>query len=150
MLYICYIYIFLIRWFFCELFSNAQTKLWHLNAFSLATITAAYKCSSGQKWLRGLVQSINFWDTSPGIGPYKTSIIKKIIFTFWPLVFCRYFSFGILNTRFCVIKHNIALLDKHLEFICVKSEHRLVEDGVYKMITLLLDLMKFFRTPISS
>lgn len=49
-----------------------------------------------------------------------------------------------------MIKHNIALWDKHLEFICVKSEHRLVEDLVYKMITLLLDLIKFFRTPNSS
>lgn len=49
-----------------------------------------------------------------------------------------------------MIKHNIALLDKHLEFICVKSEHRLVEDSVCKMITLLLDLIKFYRAPNSS
>lgn len=49
-----------------------------------------------------------------------------------------------------MIKHNIALLDKHLEFIRVKSEHRLVEDSVCKMITLLLDLIKFYRAPNSS
>lgn len=31
------------------------------------------------------MQSINFLDASSGIGPYRTSIIKKIIFTFLAL-----------------------------------------------------------------
>lgn len=49
-----------------------------------------------------------------------------------------------------MIKHNIALLDKDLEFICIKNEHILVEDSVCKMITLLLGLITFYRTPNSS
>lgn len=73
------------------MFSNAQTNLWHLNIFSLATITAPCKWSSRQKWLRGLVQSINFWDTSFGIGPCRTAIIQKIPLLSWLLVFCRHF-----------------------------------------------------------
>lgn len=140
---------FLIGWFFRELFSNAQTNLWHLNVFSLATTTAACKCSSRCKWLRGLVQSINFWDTSFGIDPYRAAIIQKVSLLSWPLVFRRHFSFNILNTKFCMKKHNIGPLDKDLEFFCIKSEHILVKDSVCKMITL-LDLIKFYRTPNSS
>lgn len=77
--------------------------------------------------------------------PYPTNISTCLALSTW-----KTFFLGILNTRFCEIKHNVALLEKHLEFISVKSERRLVEDSVCKMITCLLDLIKFYRTPDSS
>lgn len=69
---------------------------------------------------------------------------------FFPLVLESYFILGILNNEFCEIKHSEDLLEKHLEFICVKSKYRHVEDSASKMITHLLDLIKFYRTPDSS
>lgn len=65
-------------------------------------------------------------------------------------VFESHLFLGILNNKFSEIKHNEDLLKKHLEFICVKSKYRHVEDSASKMITHLLDLIKFYRTPDSS
>lgn len=79
-----------------------------------------------------------------------TATIQQISLLAWPLVLGRHFFLGILNSRFCGIKHNVVLLEKHLEFICVKSKHTLVRDSVCKMITHLLDLIKFYTTPDSS
>lgn len=113
---------------------------------SLLLVSGLPDRNGSEVWCSPLI----FWTLPLELVHTELLLSKKLSLLSWPLVFCRYFSFGILNTRFCVIKHNIALWDKHLEFICVKSEHRLVEDWVYKMITLLLDLIKFFRTPNSS